>query len=186
MIEATKRLLRELEVFGENNDGYYNIPPDTGTFLHILVRISGAKNILEIGTSNGYSTIWLAEAVKHNKGKVTTIEIADHKIAHAKENFKRAKLEDTISLIKGDAVRVIPKLDGKFDFMFIDAVKEDYIKYLKLAYSKLNSNALITADNAIMFEKLMKDYLKYVREHKGLKSVLIPIGSGLELSLKIG
>jgi len=186
MIEATKRLLRELEIFGKSNDGYYNIPPDTGNLLHILVRSSRAKNILEIGTSNGYSTIWLAEAVKHNNGRVTTVEISEHKVKLAQENFKRANLSDTITIIQGDVLHVIPKLDEKFDFLFIDAVKEDYVKYLKLAYSKLNSNALILADNAIMFEKLMKEYLKYVREHKGLRSVLVPIGSGVELSLKIG
>ena len=185
MNESMKRLLQELEIFGRSHDGYYNIPPDTGQFLNMLVRVSKAKNILEIGTSNGYSTIWLAEAVKQNKGKVTTIEISEHKVKMASENFKRATLDKTIKVVHGDALKEIPKLKGKFDFLFLDAVKEDYINYFKLAYPKLTKKAIIVADNAIMFEKYMKDYLGYVRNHKNLRSVLVPIGSGVEFSLKL-
>ena len=183
MIESTQRLLNELE--GQRHDGYYNISADTGEFFYILVLISKAKNILEVGTSNGYSTIWLGEAVKQNNGKITTIEIAEHKIKMASENFKRAKLDKTIKIIHGDALKEIPKLKGKFDLLFLDALKEDYISYFKLAYLNLTKNAVIVADNAIMFEKYMKDYLHYVRNHKNLRSVLVPIGSGVEFSLKL-
>ena len=181
---STQRLLKELEIFGQSNDGYYNIPPDTGEFFSILALISKAKNILEVGTSNGYSTIWLAEAAKQNNGKITTIEVSEHKVLMALDNFRRAKLKN-IRIVQGDALREIPKLKEKFDFLFLDAVKEDYIKYFRLAYGKLAKNAVIVADNAIMFEKYMNDYLNYVRNNKNLRSVLIPIGSGVEFSLKI-
>ena len=184
MNESTKRLLKELEIFGRTRDGYYNISADTGQFFNILIRISKAKNIIEVGTSNGYSTIWLGEAAKQNKGKVTTIEISEHKVRMATENFKRAKLSN-IKIIHGDALKEIPKLQGNFDFLFLDAVKEDYINYFKLAYPKLTKNAVIVADNAIMFEKYMKDYLHYVRNHKNMRSVLVPIGSGVEFTLKL-
>ena len=185
MNPSTKRLLQELEVFGQKHDGYYNIPPDTGEFFYLLVKISKARNILEVGTSNGYSAIWLGAAAKQNNGKVTTIEIAEHKAKIASENFRRANLDKTIRIIHGDALKEIPKLNGKFDFLFIDAVKEDYINYFRLAYPKLTRNSIIVADNAIMFEKYMRDYLNYVRNHKNLRSVLVPIGSGVEFSLKI-
>ena len=89
-----QKLLSELEVFSNKSHGYFNVPADTGKFLHNLVIVSKAKNILEIGTSNGYSTLWLAEAAKQNKGKVTTIEILDFKVNMAKDNFKRAKLNN--------------------------------------------------------------------------------------------
>ena len=181
---STKRLLDELEVFGRTHDGYYNISADTGEFFYILVLISKAKNILEIGTSNGYSTIWLGEAAKQNKGKVTTIEISGHKVKMASENFKMAKLSN-IKIVHGDALEEIPKLKGKFDFLFLDAIKEDYINYFKSAYPKLTKNAVIVADNAIMFGKYMKDYLNYVRNHKNIRGVLMPIGSGVEFSLKL-
>ncbi len=185
MNESTRKLLNEIEVFGKRTGGCYNIPPDTGEFFYILVKLSKAKNILEIGTSNGYSTIWLGEAVKQNNGKITTIEISKHKVDMASENFKRAKLDKTIKIVHGDALKEIPKLNEKSDFLFLDAVKEDYIKYFKLAYTKLTKNAVIVADNAIMFEKYMKSYLDYVRNNKNLRSVLVPIGSGVEFSLKL-
>ena len=185
MYESAKRLLNELEIFGQAHDGYYNIPPDTGQFLNILVRISRSKNILEVGTSNGYSTIWLGESVKQNNGKITTIEISEHKVKMAAENFKIAKLDKIIKIVHGDALKEIPKLKNDFDFLFLDAIKEDYINYFKLAYPKLTKNAVIVADNAIMFEKYMKDYLQYVRNHKNLRSVLVPIGSGVEFTLKL-
>ena len=184
MKDSTKRLLEELEVFGYKHHGYYNISADTGQFFNILIRISKAKNILEVGTSNGYSTIWLAEAAKQNKGKVTTIEIAEHKVNMAAENFKKTKLSN-IKIVHGDAIKEIPKLKGKFDFLFLDAIKEDYINYFRLAYPKLTKSSVIVADNAIMFEKYMKDYLSYVRNHRNMRSVLMPIGSGVEFSLKL-
>ena len=185
MNKSLKNLLNDLEAFGQMHDSYYNIPSDTGQFFNMLVRISKAKNILEVGTSNGYSTIWLGEAVKENNGKITTIDIAEHKVKMAAENFKRANLNKTIKIIKGDALKEIPKLKGNFDFLFLDAIKEDYIKYFKLACPKLTKNAVIVADNAIMFEKYMKSYLDYVRNHKDVRSVLVPIGSGVEFSLKL-
>lgn len=184
MDEHTRRLLLDLEEFGHRHSGYYNISADTGQFFNILVLISKAKNILEVGTSNGYSTIWLAEASKQNKCKVTTIEINEHKVKMAAENFKRAKLNN-IKIVHGDALEEIPKLKGKFDFLFLDAIKEDYINYFKLAYHKLTKGAIIVADNAIMFERYMKDYLSYVRNHEDLKSVLVPIGSGVEFTFKL-
>ena len=185
MHHSLVRLLRELDTFGRTHDGYYNIPPDTGQFFNILVRISKSKSILEVGTSNGYSTIWLADAVKDNIGKVLTIEISGHKVKMAAENARRAKLDKVIKVTHGDALKEIPKLKAKFDFLFLDAIKEDYLKYFKLAYPILTANAIIVADNAIMFADYMKDYLYHVRNHKDLRSVLVPIGSGVELTLKI-
>ena len=184
MDEPTRRLLLDLEEFGHSHSGYYNISADTGEFFNILVLISKAKNILEIGTSNGYSTIWLGEAAKENKGKVTTIEVSEHKVKMAAENFKRANLSN-VKIVHGDALEEIPKLKGKFDFLFLDAIKEDYINYFKLVYPKLTKQAVIVADNAIMFEKYMRDYLSYVRNNENLRSVLVPIGSGVEFTLKL-
>jgi len=183
MNPSIQKLLNELEYFGQKNKGYFNIPASTGKFFYNLILISKAKNILEVGTSNGYSTIWLAEAAKQNKGSVTTIEKSDFKIKTAKENFKRTKLNN-IKIIQGDALKEIPKLKEKFDFMFIDAIKKDYINYLRLNEKNLEKNAIIVADNAIMFKDKMQDYLNYVESNKNYSSVLIPIGSGVEFSCK--
>ncbi|MEK6949771.1 MAG: O-methyltransferase [Nanoarchaeota archaeon] len=180
-----QKLLSELEDFGGKNRGCFNIPADTGKFLYNLLLISKAKNILEIGASNGYSTIWLAEAAKQNKGKVTTIEISGEKVKLAKENFKRANLNKTIKIIHGDALQELPKLKGKFDFMFIDAIKRDYIKYLKLAEKSLKKDSIIVADNAIMFRDKMQHYFNYLHNNKNYSTVLVPIGSGVEFSVKV-
>jgi len=184
MNPSTQRLLNELEEFGQKNIGYYNIPASTGKFFYNLILISKVKNILEVGTSNGYSTIWLGEAAKQNKGKVTTIEISEKKVKMAKENFNRAKLKN-IKIIQGDAIKEIPKLKEKFDFMFIDAIKKDYINYIKLAEKNLKKGSVIVADNAIMFKDKMQDYLNYMEHNKKYSSVLVPIGSGVEFSLKL-
>jgi len=180
-----QKLLSELEVFSNKTHGYFNVPADTGKFLHNLVIVSKAKNILEIGASNGYSTIWLAEAAKQNKGKVTTIEISEEKVKLAKENFKRANLDKIIKIIKGDALQEIPKLNGKFDFIFIDAIKKDYISYLMLAEKKLGKNAIVAADNAVIFKEKMRHYLNYLQNNKNYSSVLVPIGTGMEFSVKV-
>lgn len=183
MNPSIQKLLNELENFGKNNFTF-NIPAETGKFFYNLVLISKSKNILEIGTSNGYSTIWLAEAAKQNKGRVLTIEISENKIKMAKENFNRAKLKN-IKIIQGDAIKEIPKLKEKFDFMFIDAIKSDYIKYLKLNEKNLKKNSIIVADNAIIFKDKMQDYLNYMEKNKNYSSVLVPIGTGVEFSLKL-
>jgi len=185
MRPSIQKLLNELEQFSQKNIGYYNIPAATGKFFYNLVLISKAKNILEVGTSNGYSTIWLAEAAKQNKGKVTTIEISESKVKMAKENFKRAKLDKLIKIIHGDALKEIPRLREKYDFMFIDAIKRDYIKYLKLNEKNLKKNAVIVADNAIIFKEKMIHYLNYLQNNKNYSSVLVPIGTGVEFSIKV-
>ena len=185
MRPSIQKLLSELGEFGQKNIGYYNIPADTGKFLYNLVLVSKAKNILEIGTSNGYSTIWLAEAAKQNKGKVTTIEISESKVKIAEENFERAKLNNIIKIIRGDALKEIPKLKEKYDFMFIDAIKSDYIKYLRLNEKNLKKNSIIVADNAIIFKDKMNHYLNYLQNNKNYSSVLVPIGTGVEFSIKV-
>jgi len=183
MNPSIQKLLNELETFGKTNYTF-NIPAATGKFFYNLVLISKAKNILEIGTSNGYSTIWLAEASKQNNGKVTTIEISEKKVNMAKENFKRVKLKN-IKIIQGDALKEIPKLKEKYDFMFIDAIKKDYIKYLKLNEKNMKKGSIIVADNAIIFKEKMKHYLNYLKNDKNYSSVLVPIGTGVEFSLKV-
>ncbi len=181
-MKATEHLIEELEIFGRNNEGYFNIPPETGKFFFILVSALRPNNILEVGTSNGYSTLLLAEAAKSYGGKVTTIEISESKAKMAADNFKKVGLSN-IKLIQGDALEEIPKLMEKFDFLFLDAVKSDYISYFKLMESKLTKDALIVADNAEMFKDRMHDYLEYVRDR--YQSVLVPIGTGVEMSLQL-
>lgn len=143
----------------------FNISRKTGEFLEKLVKEHKPKNILEIGTSNGYSTIWLAVAGDEVGAAVTTIETEQEKIDLAKENFKKAGLKN-IKIIKGPALEILPKLKQRFDFVFLDAVKSEYIDYLKLLLPKLKKPAIVTAHNIISAREKLKDYLEFVKKFK--------------------
>ncbi|MGC9779384.1 MAG: O-methyltransferase [Candidatus Heimdallarchaeota archaeon] len=162
-----------------------NITPDVGLFLNILVKATKSTSILEIGTSNGYSTIWLGLAAKYNNGKMLTLEVDPRKVTMAKENFSRANLEDTVSIIEGDAKESIKQLDKEFDFVFIDAEKEDYIEYFDLVFPKVKIGGIIVADNVVSHAEQLKVYCDHVRANPDTQSVLVPIGRGEEVTLKI-
>lgn len=175
-----ENLLEEIDEFCVGNF-IPNINKEVGKLLSILIKTSKSKNILEIGTAVGYSTIWLALAVKENNGKVTTIEINKDLVKIAKENFRKANLSN-VKVLEGDALKILKSLKDKFDFVFIDATKNEYLNYLKLINSKLKRPSLIAADNAISHEQYMLDYLDYVRNNKNINSVLVPIRAGVEVS----
>ena len=173
-------LLEEIDKYCIDNS-IPNVDEQVGKLFSILVKTSGAKNILEIGTGVGYSTIWLALAARENKGKVLTIERNSNHASIAREYFKKANLKN-INLLNGEALVLLQNIDEKFDFVFIDATKDEYIYYIKLISTKLVKPALIVADNAISHAIEVSDYLDYVRTDENISSVLIPIRAGLELS----
>ena len=157
----------------ESDPKYSNISSSTGNFIYSLAESIEAKNILEIGTSNGYSTSWLA----HTKAKIISIEVREDRFKLAKENLKDFK---NITLIKGDAIKIIPTLNEKFDFVFIDAMKRQYLSYLKLLLPKLNKNCVIVADNVNSHKDKVKDYLDFVK--KNFRSNTIDLDKGLEVT----
>ncbi|MBD3248877.1 methyltransferase domain-containing protein [Candidatus Woesearchaeota archaeon] len=170
--------LKKIEKFGKDNF-MFNISRETAEFLSILSRLKNPKKILEVGTSNGYSTIWLAKSCD---AMIWTIEILEKKYPLAVENFKNLKLDKRINAIHGDAILEIPKLKGKFDLVFLDAVKKDYIKYIGLIEPLLAKDALIIADNIVSHKKRAREYIDYM--NKNYFSSIIDIGQGLMVSLK--
>lgn len=154
-----KELLKQLERFGKENS-MFNIKRDCAEFLHSLIKQFKPKSILEIGMSNGYSTIWLASAAKKYGGKVITIEKDIRRIKLAEENFKKADLNN-ITIIHGKALEVIP--DEEFDFVFLDAEKREYLQCLKSI--NMAEGAIITAHNVVTHRKKLKDYLEFVRDN---------------------
>jgi len=140
-----------------------NLPilgPEKGRLLADTVKRYRPNHILEIGTNIGYSSILMS---RHFKGRITTVEISPRIAKIAENNFRKAKISDRVTIYVGDALAVIPILQGQFDMLFLDAAKEEYYDYLKLAEPKLTKDAVIVADNAGMFEEQMKDFLDYVR-----------------------
>ena len=172
MTNKIDNVLSYLEEFNKQNF-MFNVPRITGQFLNMLVKIKNPQKILEIGTSNGYSTIWLGR----EEYNIITIEKDNNKAVMAKANFEAAGLKK-IKIIEGDALRVLNDINDKFDFVFIDAIKKDCLKYFKLI--KTEKNALVVADNIISHKEQVKDYVKYVRTH--CDSFLLEIGSGLEIT----
>lgn len=187
-----ERLLGEIEHFGLANDEreterrrrMLNITADTGRFLHILVQSTRATRILEVGTSNGYSTIWLADAARTAGGHVLSLDNNPHKTAMAAENLDRAGLKEYVTLMTGDATALIEGLPGPFDLVFLDADRPSYMAYLSATLPRLRSGGLLVADNAVSHAAELTEYLQAVRHHTELETVTLPVGKGEELTYK--
>jgi caffeoyl-CoA O-methyltransferase len=140
---------------------------------------------LEVGTLIGYSAILIGKELE-SKARLITVEIQADEAEMARENIRRARVPATIDVIVGDAVEVIPKLTGKFDMVFIDADKTEYLEYLRLVEDKLHRGSVIVADNAGTLANEMKDYLDHVRSSGNFRSKYLPAGEdGLEVSVKL-
>lgn len=165
--------------------GRWNVPPEDGRFLYDLVIKHGLKRGLEIGTSNGYSALWLGLAFRKTGGKLITMEIDQERAREARQNFQDAGLTDVIELKIGDAFKIIPTLAGEFDFVFLDAWKEDYKKFLDLVYPRVKRGGVITAHNVISHADGMRDFLDAILSHPGLQSRIHRTSSaGISVSYK--
>ena len=161
------------------------VGPATGQLLNILAKSIKAKTILELGTSYGYSTVWLAEAARATRGRLITVDKVANKHNYARAMLARAGLDSYVEFRLGDALDTIDALKGPFDFVLVDLWKELYTDCFDLFYPKLSPGALIAADNMILPENYRADalrYRKHVRSQPKIDSVLIPVGSGVELS----
>jgi len=161
------------------------VGPDTGRLPHELVTGSGAKNILELGTSYGYSGVWLADAARNTGGKVITCDVAGNKQDYARGMMAKAGLSDFIEFRVGDARETIKTLANGIDFVLVDLWKDLYVECLELFFPKLAAGATIVADNMLRPIEAKADALAYrraVRRKPGVSSVLLPVGSGLEVS----
>ena len=157
-----------------------------GALLESLVTKKQPKLILEIGTLVGYSAILMARNLKN--GKIVCIEISPRAAAISRENIKEAGFEEIIKVIVGDALDALPALEGLFDFVFIDAAKEEYLKYLQLLEKKsaVKKGCIIVADNAKIFADAMRDYLHYVRNSGKYKSQFHDFREdGMEVSVRL-
>lgn len=159
------------------------IGPETGQVLNILARSIEAPTILELGTSFGYSGIWLSEAARASGGRLITMERHEYKSVYAREMAEKAGLSDVIDFQVGDAVEMIGEVEGGFDFVFVDLWKDLYVACLEAFYPKLNPGAIVVADNMIMpGNEEVKAYGRAIRAKPGITSVLLPVGSGIEIS----
>lgn len=160
-----------------------NVPMEDGRLLRLLTEAVNAKHVVEIGTSNGYSGIWLCLALRTTGGKLTTYEIDAYRASLARENFKRAGVDKIVTLIEGDAHKEVTKLKEPIDVLFIDADKEGYIDYLNKLSPLVRPGGLVLAHNVDMRGQ-MQDFIKAITTAPNLETVFQGRGQGLSVTLK--
>ena len=203
-----KRILEVLTALGKESDRQRNsrsIPPDremlaithdTGIFFSILLKAIGARRVLEIGTSSGYSALWFADALLSTIGNkrrpsIVTIESNPSKVRWAEANFRKAGVENITMIMEGKAIDILRELRhaaNDFDFVFIDADKENILKYFDLALPMVRPGGIIAADNMLLpeqFRRHMNKYASHVRRKAGVQSVTVPVGMGEEITMKL-
>ena len=193
MDDTLHAFLESLEKIGEANDAretaqpkrMLNITRDTGRLLWILVTATRATRILEVGTSNAFSTIWLADAARTTGGRVTTLELNPEKVALARANLATAGLHGVVDVLEGPAGETLRSLPGPFDVVFLDADRRSYLEYLELVVPKLRTGGMLIADNVTSHAHELQGYLGRVKSHPQLFAVTVPIGNGEEIALKV-
>jgi predicted O-methyltransferase YrrM len=162
-----------------------NITRDTGEFLSVLVQATLARRVLEIGTSNGYSTLWLARAARAIGGAVTTVELSDYKIDLARQNFSRSGLASAITLVQDDAGHVLERTaDAAFDLIFLDAERPEYPGWWPHLKRVLRPGGLLVVDNATSHPEQMAPFIALVNADADFTTSLVPVGNGEFLAVK--
>ena len=176
--EITNNVMAELE---KTQKDFWNVPRKTGVMLNMFIKMMNIQNALEIGTSNGYSGLWLSKALKQTGGHLTTIEFYEKRQVIALENFKTCGVDDIITSLQGSALDIIRDFppEVKFDFVFIDASKREYIQYFNLVKPHLTKRCMITADNIISHAEKVQDFVAAVDADDEFQSEIVELPGGL-------
>ncbi|HJQ78724.1 MAG TPA: O-methyltransferase [Lacipirellulaceae bacterium] len=192
MNDSLQLLLRELECFGAENDALatqrhekmLNITPETGQLLAILILGTRARRILEIGTSNGYSTLWLADAVRAAHGSVVTVEVSAGKAELARQNLERAGLSRWVRQEVMDAGQFLSgQAASQFDMIFLDSDRGQYTAWWPRLQRVLVPGGMLVVDNAVSHAAEMEGFIMQVRGASGWRTAVVPIGNGELLAL---
>ncbi len=190
-VESKEKRSREFrEQYVRNfRRSWLNTTVGDAMMLRILVESSGAKRGIEVGSATGFGAINMGIAFERTGGHLYTLEIDPEMVKVCRENLKKVGLENVVTCIEGDALKTLSELEGQFDFVFIDALKQDYFKYLKLIEPKLKAGAVIVGDNVIRSKDAMKDFLDYIQTSPDYDTVIIRASmekkDGMSISYKI-
>lgn len=183
--------LKELE---ETSSDFWNIPRETGNFLNMLIKATNSKNLLEVGTSNGYSAIWQSMAAKETGGKLITIEFHQKRIDMAVVNLTHCGLIDYVDIKQGSASNVLETLtkedyntneENFLDYAFVDANKSEYIKYYTIIDSKLKKGGIIAVDNVFSHKEKIVDFTEAIENNPNYQISYFDWGGGLLVGLKL-
>lgn len=192
MDERLRNLLKEIEEHGLENDArvterprkMLNLEPASAQLLSILVRASGVSRAIEIGTSNAYSTIWLAWSLAPAGGRILSIDRNPDKHVLARENLRRANLLDRVELRTGDAAEISRQLAGPFDLVFLDADRRSFPEQFQILLPKLAPKALVVADNVLSHPEEIAEYLKLISSLADFQHTIVPVGKGLSIAYR--
>lgn len=179
---AVRALLKEIRAADK---GQLAVSEEDGRFLRVLVASIGAKRALEIGGASGYSAIWMGLGLRDTGGRLVTIEYDPVRAREAVTNIAKAGLADVVTVVPGDAFKEIPKLEGGFDLVFLDAWKPDYKKFFDLAFPRVAPGGLFLAHNVINKKSEMPDFLQAIDTHpQAVSTIVSPGHEGISMTYK--
>ena len=162
------------------------VSEEDGRFLRLMIVSSGAKHALEIGGANGYSGIWIGLGLRETGGRLTSIEFDPQRAKIAADNIRKAGLSDIVTMVSGDAFAAIPKIEGEFDFVFLDAWKRDYKRFLDTVMPRMRPHGLFLAHNVVNKQAEMRDFLTAIRSDPRLLTTIVkPSDEGMSVSYKL-
>ena len=183
--ELTPAIQKLLDGIRAADKGQLAVSEEDGKFLRVLIASTGAKRVLEIGAASGYSAIWMGLGLRQTGGRLTTIEYDPARAEQAAENIRRAGLADIVTVVAGDAFTEIPKLQGNFDMVFLDAWKPDYKKFFDIVFPRVNPGGLFLAHNVINKKSEMGDFLKLIHSHPAAYTTTVSPGhEGISMTYK--
>jgi predicted O-methyltransferase YrrM len=183
--ELTPAIDKLLKSIRAADKGQLAVSEEDGNFLRVLIASTGAKRVLEIGAASGYSAIWMGLGLQQTGGKLVTIEYDPVRAREAAENIRRAGLERVVQVIAGDAFKEVPKVQGTFDLVFLDAWKPDYKKFFDMVFPRVSPGGLFLAHNVVNKKNEMKDFLAAIASHpQAFTTTVSPGHEGISMTYK--
>jgi predicted O-methyltransferase YrrM len=175
------------QALADRLERFRNVEPPTAELLGVLIRATGARRILELGTSNGYSTIWLADAAEATGGSVVSVDLDPARTELARQNLSAAGLGDRVELRTEDAADVLARSgDGAWEFVFLDAERPAYAAYLADLVRTLAPRGVLAVDNVVSHQHELVEFTALIEAEPGLTQTAVPVGAGLRLAVRDG
>ncbi len=162
----------------------YTLHPDTSRLVHILVQAAGCKAVVEVGVSHGYSSLWLAHAVRLTGGRLTSLEVSATNVEIARQNIAEAGLSDMVEIVLGDARKTLRTVRGPLDFVLLDSWDDTYVECLAIIVPLLRPGGLLVTDNVTPGEAGTEPLVRALEDHPQMETVNVPIGRDIQVSAK--